>query len=897
MGKTGHPPDVRTPFPDTSAGGAQVEQTALDRANAAMDLAFSDPAKARHLADAARAAAHGDVETLAVAEQALGLASLSAGRLTDAEGHLRTAVKMADEAGLSTCGAKARGVLGYVLTLTGRTAAGLREMDRAMPELRGPASARLQMQRAVVLTEISRFDEAAAGFTDALDILRQAGGDELIEATIRNNRSIVLARQGDWRGAEKDLLRSEEVFTAAGHLGRTAMVYQNRGLAASVRGDIPAALSAYDEAADRYRTAGTNPGLLPIERAETLLSVRLVAEARQATTAAVADYAHRRNAVDLVQARLLLAKIALVEGDPDTALREAGHASSSALRQDRPGWAALASYLRLRARWDSGQRGTATLRSGQRTVAALIGAGWVVAALDARLIVARLAIELGQPEIAKRELAAAGRTGRDGPAEVRARAWHATALLRLCDDDRRGADSALRAGVRVLDRFRAGLGASELRAHASGHASELTELGLRLALESGHPESVLRWAERHRAGALRLRPARPPDDAELAADLAKLRQVVVDLATTTAEGGDPRTLLHQQATLERAVRDRARHAAGVIGEDADAPPSASALRAALGQAALVEYLDLRGRLHAATVVGGRVRLHELGSVADAAQGLEELRFGLRRLAYELGSAPLFTERVERISRRLDALLLEPLRGVLGDRPLVIVPTGPLHEMPWPILPSCLGRPVSLSPSAALWLRAATTVTSGDGRRVVVSGPGLPHAAAEVAALARRYPDARRFTGRAARVDAVADALDGADLAHIAAHGRFRTDNPLFSSLQLADGPLTAYDLERLKQPPRQVVLSACDSGRSTVHPGGEVLGLAAVLLALGTTSLVASVIPVPDHASSRLMLRFHRLLDEGDRPAQALARAQAELAHRGSPADRIATIGFVCYGG
>lgn len=871
-----------------------MEQTALDRANAATDLAMSDPAKARHLADSARAGADGDAETVAVAEQALGLIALSAGRLAEAEGHLRTAVKLADKAGLNTCGAKARGVLGYVLTLTGRPAAGLREMDRAMPELHGTASARLRMQRAVVLTEISRFDEAAAGFTDALETLRRAGGDELIEATIRNNRSIVLARKGDWRGAEKDLLRSEAVFTAAGHLGRTAMVYQNRGLAASVRGDIPAALSAFDEAADRYRTAGTDPGLLPIERAETLLSVRLVAEARQATAAAAAGYTRRRNAVDLVQARLLLAKIALVEGDPAAALREAGQARRSALRQDRPGWAALAGYLRLRARWDSGQRGAATLRSGQRTVTALIDAGWVVAALDARLIVARLAMDLGRPALAKRELAAMGRAGRDGPADVRARSWHATALLRLCDDDRRGADSALRAGVRVLDRFRAGLGASELRAHASGHASELTELGLRLAIESGHAESVLRWAERHRACALRLPPARPPDDAELAADLSRLRQVVVDLATTTAGGGDPRALLHRQATLERAVRDRARHAAGVAGDDV--VPGVSALKAALGRAALVEYLDFRGRLHAVTVVEGRVRVRELGAVADAERGLEELRFGLRRLAYELGSAPPLAERVERTSRRLDALLLEPLRDVLGDRPLVVVPAGALHELPWPILPSCLGRPVSLSPSAALWLRAATTVTRGDDRRVLVSGPGLPHAAAEVAALARRHPDAHRFTGKAARADTVAAALDGADLAHIAAHGHFRTDNPLFSSLRLADGPLTAYDLERLKRPPRQVVLSACDSGRSAVHPGGEVLGLAAVLLGLGTTSLVASVIPVPDHASRRLMLRFHRLLDDGAGPAHALARAQAELATRGSPADRVATLGFVHYG-
>ncbi|XVV00351.1 CHAT domain-containing protein [Actinosynnema sp. CA-248983] len=877
--------------------------SALSTANQAADLAFGNPARARALAEAARAAADGDVEPVAVAEQALGLAALSVGRLTDSERHLRTAIGLADGARLASVAAKARGVLGYVLTLTGRTAEGLREMDRAAPALRGPAAARLLMQRAVVLTEVGRFGDAAAGFVGALETLRRAGGDDFIEATIRNNRAILLSRLGDWRGAEEDLRRAEEVFTATGHGGRTAMVYQNRGLAASVRGDVPAALAAYDEAARRYREAGTDPGLLPVERAEVLLSVRLVAEARAAADAAVAHYAQRRNAVDLVQARLLSAKVALVEGDPAAALAEAVRARRSASRQGRPGWAALAAYLVLRARWALGERDPAVLRSGTRTVAALTSAGWVVAALDARLIVARLALESGRRALARRELTAATRAGRGGPAEVRARAWHAVALLRLADGDRRGADAALRAGVRVLDRFRASLGATELRAHASGHADELTGLGLRLAVEQGRPEAVLRWAERRRAWALRLRPARPPDDAGLAADLSRLRQVAVDLARAGRDAvdpagtsTDPRPLLRRQAELERAVRNRARHAAGAVVPD-DELPSVREMGAALGSAALVEYLDLAGRLYAVVVVDGRLGLHSPGSLDGVARDLTDLRFALRHLAYEPRSHRRFTELVDRTARRLDAELVAPLLPVIGDRPLVVVPTGPLHDLPWPVLASCRGRPVSVTPSAALWHRAAThRRDTGIADRVVVSGPDLPHAAAEADALARRYPTARHLSGEKARVEDVVTALDGAGLGHIAAHGRFRADNPLFSALHLADGPLTAYDLERLTRPPRRIVLSACDSGRSAVRPGDEVLGLASVLLALGTSTLVAAVVPVPDEASRPLMLRFHALLDEGRPPAHALAEAQRDLSDEGPPSHRVAAVGFVCFG-
>ncbi|MBE8521959.1 CHAT domain-containing protein [Amycolatopsis sp. H6(2020)] len=859
---------------------------ALAKAVAAADLAFTAPAKARALAGAALAEANGHAEAAAVAEHALGLAGVATGRLSDAETRLRAAVRLAGRAGLRERAAQTRGVLGYVLTLTGRTAEALRELDRAMPELTGAAAARLRMQRAVVLTEISRFGDAATEFAAALDTLHAAGGDDLIEATIRTNRSIVLARLGDWRGAEEDLRRAERGFAATGHIGRTAMVWQNRGLAATVRGDVPAALAAYDEAASRYEEAGTDQGLLPIERAETLLSVRLIAEAREAATAAVADYERRRNAVDLVQARLLLAKVALLDGDPETALREASLARRSAARQRRPGWAALGGYLALRARRDSGLRTAAMLRSGQRTVAALTGAGWVVPALDARLIVASLALELDRPAVAEAELTIVGRAGRGGPAELRARAWHATALLRLVHGDRRGADAAVRAGVRVIGRFRAGLGASELRAHASGHASELTGLGLRLAVEAGHPEAVLRWAEQRHAGALRLRPARPPDDEGLAADLAALRQTALDLAAGTDQAP---ALLRRQARLEKAVRDRARHASGAFDSNTVTSdtriPSRAELAAALGPATLVEFLELDGRLTALVLGGGRLRRCELGPAAEAAERLDELRFALRRSAFGLGS---FAGLAERTARRLDDLLLAPLP--LGDGPLVIVPTGRLHELPWPALPGCRGRPVSLAPSAALWHRAATAPGGEGGDHVVVAGPGLPHAAAEAAALARRYPGARRFTGRTARVEPVLAALDGAALGHIAAHGVFRTDNPLFSALRLADGPLTVYDLERLARPPRQVVLSGCDSGRSAIHAGDELLGLASALLALGTTSLVATVLPIPDDAGRALMVRHHRHLAAGFTPAAALARAQAELP------DSPAATSYVCYG-
>ena len=508
------------------------------------------------------------------------------------------------------------------------------------------------------------------------------------------------------------------------------------------------------------------------------------------------------------------------------------------------------------------------------------------------LIAAHLARERDRLDEAREQLASAARARRRGPVDLRSRAWHAEALVRLAAGDRRGAESALRAGMRVLHDFRGALGATELRAHASAHAGDAARLGLRLAVEERRADRALAWAERWRAGALQLRPVRPPDDTVLEGALAELRRVVSRIGQEALAGRDITGLRRRQAGLEQLVQRRARLVAG--GAYALPPPPAPAeLSALLGERALVEVVALDRRLHAVVLAGGRLTLHGLGELREVTAEMAALRFGLRRLAFAHGSAASLEAAAGAVAYaagRLDELLVGPLLERVGGRPLVLVPTGVLHALPWSALPSLQDRPVSVAPSAALWRRAAETASSSrDGRVVIVEGPELPGAAGEVAALARRYPDATCLVGPAATVAATATALDGAALAHVAAHGAFRVDNPLFSSLQLADGPLTVYDLEGLARAPRRLVLSACDAGLSGVRPGDELMGLAGALFALGMSTLVASVIPVPDAATKELMLALHRALQGGAGPAEALARAR-------SGQDPAVAASFVCFG-
>jgi CHAT domain-containing protein len=227
--------------------------------------------------------------------------------------------------------------------------------------------------------------------------------------------------------------------------------------------------------------------------------------------------------------------------------------------------------------------------------------------------------------------------------------------------------------------------------------------------------------------------------------------------------------------------------------------------------------------------------------------------------------------------------------------VVIVPSRSLHGVPWGALPSLAGRPVTVAPSAAMGLRAGRRdAPSGAGApsKAFVAGPGLPGAAEEVEGLADEH-GGHALVGPAATVGACLALAGEVRLLHIAAHGSLRSDNPAFSSLELADGPLTVYDLDRLDAVPDLVVLPACDVARAG-RIGDELVGVAHTLLGQGVRAVVAPVLPVPDQATARLMRAFHRGVADGLDPAAALANATSSGSE--SAADRLAAAAFVCLG-
>ncbi len=808
--------------------------------------------------------------------------------LQQAEEFLRKAITVGSGTD-HQCAAQARLTLANVLVERGRLAAGRRQARLAVTQLSGEEQPRALVQLALIEQRSGSAARALANYELALGPLRKSH-DLIWEARLRNNRGILFAYQGQGVAAQRDLRRAAHLYEELGQQVLAAEARWNLGFAAGLSGDLVLALERFEVAGAQLDAAGLVRGMSFMDKCQVLLAAGLLDEAKAAIDQGLEQLSRGDVVSDVAEAWLMRSETLLASGDVAGALSTARDALDAFQRQGRPRFALLARYAVLRS--------TATdemapeWREGAALEEALRKAGWQEAATDVMLMSIKRDLSAHCPLTAA-ALANAMAATASGPVPLRMTAWHTVALARLASGHTAGASRALRAGLGLHERYRATLSATELQVHAGARAGELAETGLRLALASGDPIRVLSWAERWRAGGLLARPVKPPKDEVLAARLTELRTVALELQQSRFTSDDTSRLERRQRALEKSVTERAR---AVRADTFQAPLArVEELSQALNDVALVEFVQVNGTLLAVAVTAGASTLHDLGPKADVLEQLDALRFAQRRLAAGGSNRGLLaaTNSVTDSARSLDELLLVPLRERILDRPLVVVPTGDMHVLPWGLLPSASERSVTVAPSASVWLAARERRKVRRGDVVLVAGPGLPGARDEIAAVARVYGgSAHIFTDEAASVETVINALQGAGYAHLAAHGRFRADNPLLSSIELEDGPMTVYDLENLESAPTVVVLSACDSGLSAVHPGDELMGLVGALLRMGTRALIATTSAVPDEVARDLMVAFHQALQDGLPPGEALLRARRGL----DDAARLRAASVVCFG-
>jgi CHAT domain-containing protein/tetratricopeptide (TPR) repeat protein len=280
---------------------------------------------------------------------------------------------------------------------------------------------------------------------------------------------------------------------------------------------------------------------------------------------------------------------------------------------------------------------------------------------------------------------------------------------------------------------------------------------------------------------------------------------------------------------------------------------------------------------------------------------------------------------------LHAQLLGPALASLppGVRRLLLVPDGPLHDLPFaalrerPDAPPLVARyELALVPSASLWrywreqpplppggealvladpdrtagtvsARAPAPVRAGVFEEAVQLG-ALPEARREGHAVARLLQDTqvapRLLVGREASERALKSArLDAVRVLHVAAHAVVDAEAPERSALVLApgaeeeDGILQPREIAELHLGGALVVLSSCRSASGAVLPGEGVLSLARAFFEAGARAVVASLWPLRDDEAAALVERFYAHLARGLSASAALRAAQLEAIDDGQP--------------
>jgi CHAT domain-containing protein len=248
---------------------------------------------------------------------------------------------------------------------------------------------------------------------------------------------------------------------------------------------------------------------------------------------------------------------------------------------------------------------------------------------------------------------------------------------------------------------------------------------------------------------------------------------------------------------------------------------------------------------------------------------------------------------DRLLELLYAALFAPVRPAVEHleaatgrsvRKLTVVPHSVLHHVPFHALTD--GETyvldeleVSYAPSASAWRLSQRPAGDTLARSLVlgVTDEHIPAARDEALDVARNLPNATVCLDDEATSEALFGAAPLNDVIHLACHGLFRADNPMFSAVRLADRWVTAGDMLRLRLPGAFVALSACESGRGEAIGGDEVLGLPRALLGAGATGVLVSLWLVHDEAAAQLMATMYSSLTEGKGRAASLRSAQQEL--------------------
>jgi len=710
------------------------------------------------------------------------------------------------------------------------------------------ARAQLESNRGEALLELGRFDEAEAAFRRSLDGLTALGLDRAA-AIVEGNLADLLGRLGRLADATETFERARRRHESAGAMGDVAR--------------------------------------LRAEQAELFAAAGLLVEARHELTDAIEGLEAAGLVAERGRACRAMARVLLRLGEPRAAQRVVERHRGPCIAVET-GLDGPAREIE-RGRWQTvhGEIARAMGRMEEARTSLLDAASLLAPRRIERCVaLAQLADVCG--DLGRRgESQGAVNEATDiaeslGLAPLLAECLRIRAHVadRSVETSRASAIDDLRRAVDLTERTRGSLQADRLRSAFAAHASAVHEAHATALLASMplHPSDLFSAIEAGRHRSLLDRLSADPSVAwfreeaedQFDAEHTRLQTVMNGHLSRAQEVADSDALSTwrdelQQTDDQLRVLDARRNSAGTAHRHAADAVSLDDVRDRLdAHTALVQWCVTRGSAAALVVTRSGAEVFQMPLAASALNdAIEACRFQMaRRINCDSRSPFVSRLRSDAIValRRLHDMLVAPMTPrLMGMSSVHHVPAGALIGVPFHALHdgeafAIERHEVTVTPSASAMLRLADR-QNANGPRVIIGvgderAPGID---GEVDALAQLWPDATVLRGSAATLAAVRDAVRGASVIHVAAHGRFPPKSPMSAGLRLADGWWTVRAIERCSMEGARVMVAACESGRMGRLGGDESEGLVRAFLCAGVSELVVSEWAAYDQTTQRLV--------------------------------------------
>jgi tetratricopeptide (TPR) repeat protein len=772
--------------------------------------------------------------------------------------------------------------------------------------------ARLDINIGNLFHRQDRFEQALEVYERAYNTLVAADDLDGVVSAL-HNQAVVLISLNRFRDALEAYARAREL--AAQH-ARPLLVNQsdyNIAWLHYLRGDYSRAIELLHTTADVCKRNGDayHTALAMLDLSEIYLELNLSDDAREMAEQAVARFRDLGIGYETAKA---IANAAMAQGQQGKSVAASDLFSTARelmVREQNQVWPPLIDVYQALLLFNEG-RVFESRRLSLAALEALSALGLQSKALLCRLLLARIDLSLGDAAAAKRQCESVLRVLADVERPVLA--YHANFLLGqalAAMGERSGARQAFEVARTALESLRSRLRGEELKvAFVKNKVDVYEHLVALLMDEEGTAEAVFGCIEQAKSRTLLdliFQPVhgfarRDAGESELARSIREIREELnwfyhlVEQEQLRPGDQSERRL----ETFQREIGAREREFSRVLRELEESDPrgselhspavfSAEQVRAALpGDSVLVEFFQTGDRVVVCALDGHHLRVTPVTLMSCVAGHVRMLQFQLSK--FRLGDRYLetFGDSLLRATQahlhELFTELLAPLWPELRGRHLVIVPHGILHYVPFHalfdgvdyVIDSCS---VSYAPSASIYTlcHQQSPVTTTGALVLGVSDERAPHIEAEAREVAGVLPGAQLFLGPNATEDTLR--LHGAHsrIVHIASHGYFRSETPMFSAIRLGDGYLNVYDLYHLRMPAELVTLSGCATGAASAAAGDELLGLTRGLFLAGARALVLSLWEVHDETASAFMKRFYGAFVAGASPVSALRNTMREI--------------------